>query len=68
VTRDAISRRRGGGAGQAELTLSRQQGDSLRLIPRLAHHRFTVADRLTIVGSGTAMNLFGFSPHTVARA
>jgi hypothetical protein len=66
VTRDAISRRRGN--GHTELTLSRRQGDSLRLIPRLSDHGFTVADRLTIVGSGEAMNLFGFSPHTVARA
>jgi len=68
LTTDAISRVRGGGGGQAELTLSRRQGDSLRLIPRLSDHGFTVADRLTIVGSGEAMNLFGFPPHTVARA
>lgn len=70
VTTDAISRRRvgAGGGGQTDLTLSRRQGDSLRLIPRLADHGFTVADRLTIVGSGTAMNLFGFSSHAVVRA
>jgi hypothetical protein len=66
VTRDAISRRRWGGA--VDVTLSRKQGDDLRLIPRLRDHGFTATDRLTIVGSGDAISLFGFAPHAVTRA
>ena len=66
VTGDAITRRRGGGA--VELTLSRRQGDCLRLVPRLRDHGFSATDRLTIVGSGETMSLFGFSPHAVTHA
>ncbi len=66
VTRDAISYQNWN--GQAEFTLSRRQGDDLRIIPRLRDHGFAANDRLTIVGSGSVMNLFGFSPRAVRRA
>ena len=66
VTRDAISYRHW--SGRVDFTLSRQRGDDLRIIPRLRDHGFVAADRLTIVGSGDIMNLFGFSPRAVKRA
>ncbi len=66
VTRDAIGYRHW--SRRTDFTLSRQRGDDLRIIPRLRDHGFVVADRLTIVGSGDIMNLFGFSPHAVKRA
>lgn len=66
VTPDAISYRHW--SGRADFTLSRRQGDDLRFIPRLSDHGFVVAARLTIVGSGDIMNLFGFSAPAVRRA
>jgi hypothetical protein len=70
ITPDAIGLRRAGRAGRpapAGSMLTRGRGSDLRLIPRLQDHGVLAGPRLTVVGSGEVMTLYGFSFDAVRR-
>jgi hypothetical protein len=77
ITPDAISLRpgrgrRGRSAGSSappapSTALTREGGSDLRLIPRLNDHGIAAGPRLTVVGSGGVMTLYGFRLDAVRR-
>ncbi len=66
ITPDAISLRHGRGGGPS-ITLTREQGTDLRLIPALRDHGVSVGPRLTVVGSGQDITIYGFSADAVRQ-
>ena len=64
ITPDAISFRHGRRGGPS-ITLTREQGTDLRLIPALRDHRGTAGPRLALVGSGQAITIYGFPANAV---
>lgn len=66
ISPDAISLRHGRGGGPS-ITLTREQGTDLRLIPALRDHGVTAGPRLTVVGSGQDITIYGFSADAVRQ-
>ena len=66
ITPDAI-RFQHGRRGGPSITLTREQGTDLRLIPALRDHGVTAGPRLTLVGSGQAITIYGFPANSVRR-
>jgi len=70
ITPDTISLLRGGRRGQSSAPgamLTRARGSELRLIPRLQDHGVLAGPRLTVVGSGEVITVYGFSFDAVRR-
>ena len=73
ITPDQISLRHGRRRGRSlspsgpSATLTRERGTDLRLIPALNSHGVLAGPRLTVVGSGEVMTLYGFSFDAVRR-
>ncbi|HEX4090193.1 MAG TPA: hypothetical protein VHZ33_15890 [Trebonia sp.] len=66
ISSEAIEFRHGRRGGPS-ITLTRADGTDLRLIPRLSDHGVTAGPRLAVVGSGTAITVYGFSANAVRR-
>jgi hypothetical protein len=66
ITPDAIGFRHGRRGGPS-VTLTREHGTDLRLIPALRDHGITAGPRLTLVGSGEMITTYGFSPVAIRR-
>jgi hypothetical protein len=66
ITPDAIWFRHGRRGGPP-ITLTREHGTDLRLIPALRDHGVTAGPRLTLVGSGEAITIYGFSADAITR-
>jgi hypothetical protein len=66
ITPDAISFQHGRGGPQS-IVLTREHGTDLRLIPALRGHGDTAGPRLTVVGSGQAITIYGFSMDALRR-
>jgi len=64
ITPDVISFRHGRRGGPS-ITLTRQDGTDLRLIPPLSDHGVIVGPRLALVGSGEAITIYGFAANAV---
>jgi hypothetical protein len=68
ITPDTISFMRGrrrGGPPAASSALTRERGTELRLIPALRVPGVETGPRLTVVGSGQAITIYGFRPDAV---
>jgi hypothetical protein len=66
ITPDAISLRHGRRGGPS-VTLTREHGTDLRLIPALRDHGITARPQLTVVGSDEGITIYGFSANAVRR-
>jgi hypothetical protein len=66
ITADAISFQHGRG-GAPSIAATREHGTDLRLIPALRGHGDTAGPRLTVVGSGQALTIYGFSMDALRR-
>jgi hypothetical protein len=64
ITPDVISFRHGRRGGPS-ITLTRQDGTDLRLIPPLSDHGVIAGPRLALVGSGQAITIYGFAANAV---
>jgi hypothetical protein len=66
ITPDAIGFRHGRRGGPS-ITLNREHGTDLRLIPALHDHGVAAGPRLALVGSGEAITIYGFSADAIRR-